>query len=130
MVLAANRAAIDTLRAGVSVGRPHEVASHSLAEGLIDLGLCQGTADGVIESGELRRYYMHGTGHWLGLDVHDVGRYRTAEGAYRNFVPGMVMTVEPGLYIAPGSAGVDAAFHGIGIRIEDDVVVTDGAPRV
>ena len=59
-----------------------------------------------------------------------MGRYRTAEGAYRNFVPGMVMTVEPGLYIAPGSAGVDAAFHGIGIRIEDDVVVTDGAPRV
>jgi Xaa-Pro aminopeptidase len=130
VVLAANRAAIDTLRAGVSVGRPHEVASHILAEGLIDLGLCQGTADGVIESGQLRRYYMHGTGHWLGLDVHDVGRYRTAEGAYRNFVPGMVMTVEPGLYIAPGSAGVDAAFHGIGIRIEDDVVVTDGAPRV
>lgn len=130
VVLAANIAAIDTLRSGVSVGRPHEVASRILAEGLIELGLCKGTADGVIESGELRRYYMHGTGHWLGLDVHDVGRYRLANGDYRNFAPGMVMTVEPGLYIAPGSEGVDPIYHGIGIRIEDDVVVTHDAPQV
>ena len=130
VVLAANTAAIDTLRAGVSVGRPHEVASRILAEGLIDLGICKGTADGILESGELRRYYMHGTGHWLGLDVHDVGRYRLPNGEYRNFAPGMVMTVEPGLYIAPGAEGVDPAYQGIGIRIEDDVVVTEGAPRV
>ncbi|WP_029890238.1 aminopeptidase P N-terminal domain-containing protein [Polycyclovorans algicola] len=130
VVLAANIAAIDCLRPGRSVGSPHEAASRILAEGLVDLGLCDGSVDAVIESGALRRFYMHGTGHWLGLDVHDVGRYRQADGEYRNFAPGMVMTVEPGLYIAPGSDGVDPRFHGIGIRIEDDVVVTDGAPRV
>lgn len=130
VVLAANIAAIDCLRPGRSVGSPHEAASRILAEGLVDLGLCDGSVEAVIESGALRRFYMHGTGHWLGLDVHDVGRYRKADGEYRDFAPGMVMTVEPGLYIAPGSDGVDPRFHGIGIRIEDDVVVTDGAPRV
>ena len=72
---------------------------------------------------------MHGTGHWLGLDVHDVGRYKI-DGVARHFVPGMVMTVEPGIYIAPGSEGVDPRFHGIGIRIEDDVLVTAGAPEM
>lgn len=130
IVLAANVAAIDCLRPGISVGRPHEVASRVLAEGLIDLGILDGDADAAIESGALRRFYMHGTGHWLGLDVHDVGRYRAADGDYRTFAPGMVMTVEPGLYIAPDSEGVDPAFLGIGIRIEDDVVVTEDAPQV
>ena len=82
-----------------------------------------------IHSGAHRRFYMHGTGHWLGLDVHDVGRYKLS-GQARPFVAGMVMTVEPGLYIAPGSEGIDPRFHGIGIRIEDDVLVTAGAPEV
>ena len=72
---------------------------------------------------------MHGTGHWLGMDVHDVGRYKL-DGAYRKFEAGMVMTVEPGLYIAPGTRGVSEQYWGIGIRIEDDVVVTARGPRV
>src|SRR3546814_5957769 len=72
---------------------------------------------------------LHGTGHWLGMDVHDVGRYKL-DGAYRKFEAGMVMTVKPGLYIAPGSKGVYPKFWGIGIRIEDDVVITEQGPRV
>lgn len=129
VVLEAQRAAIDTLRPGVSCGRPHELATRVLTEGLVSLGLLQGEVDGLIEQGAQRRFYMHGTGHWLGLDVHDVGRYKL-DGEYRSFEPGMVMTVEPGLYVAPGSEGVDERFWGIGIRIEDDVLVTAGEPEV
>jgi Xaa-Pro aminopeptidase len=97
---------------------------------MIDLGLLQGSVDAAIESGAFRQFFMHKTGHWLGLDVHDVGDYRLpgpapegGERAFRTLAPGMVTTVEPGLYIRPAS-GVDPRFHGIGIRIEDDVAVT------
>ena len=129
VVLAAQKAAIAELKAGNSSARPHEVATRVLTEGMVGLGLLKGDPAALIDSGAQRRFYMHGTGHWLGLDVHDVGRYKLA-GQARPFAAGMVMTVEPGLYIAPGSEGVDPRFHGIGIRIEDDVLVTTGAPEV
>jgi Xaa-Pro aminopeptidase len=129
VVLAAQLAAIGELRAGNSSARPHEVATRVLTEGMVALGLLTGDVDGLIEEGRHRQFYMHGTGHWLGLDVHDVGRYKL-DGVARPFEPGMVMTVEPGLYIAPGTPDIDPRFHGIGIRIEDDVRVTDGVPEV
>jgi Xaa-Pro aminopeptidase len=129
VVLEANKVAIKTLKAGASVGKPHEVATKILTEGMIDIGLLKGKADELIEQGKHRQFYMHGTGHWLGMDVHDVGRYKLG-GKYRKFEPGMIMTVEPGLYITPGTPDIDEKFWGIGIRIEDDVLVTDAAPEV
>lgn len=129
VVLAAQLAAIAELTAGNASSRPHEVATKVLTEGMVALGLLSGDVDSLIAEGRHRQFYMHGTGHWLGLDVHDVGRYKI-DGVARPFQPGMVMTVEPGLYIAPGSEGVDPRFHGIGIRIEDDVLVTAGVPEV
>ena len=129
VVLAANLAAIKTLKPGVSVGKPHEVATRVLTEGMVELGLLKGRPAELIEQGKHRQFFMHGTGHWLGMDVHDVGRYKL-DGASRKFEAGMVMTVEPGLYIAPGTRGVSEQYWGIGIRIEDDVVVTARGPRV
>ena len=129
VVLEANVQAIKTLKAGESVSKPHQVAVQILTQGLVDLGLLKGKVKDLIKSEKYRQFYMHGTGHWLGMDVHDVGRYKL-NGAYRKFEAGMVMTVEPGLYIAPGTPGVDEKYWGIGIRIEDDVVVTAKAPRV
>jgi Xaa-Pro aminopeptidase len=124
VVLAAQKAAIDELRPGNPSDRPHAVAVRALTEGMVAIGLLQGDVDELIKTEKYRQFYMHGTGHWLGLDVHDVGRYKL-QGEARPFVPGMVMTVEPGLYIAPGTQGVDPAFWGIGIRIEDDVLITE-----
>ena len=95
-----------------------------LARGLIDLGLCRGTPEAVIESGDYKRFYMHRTGHWLGLDVHDVGDYKR-DGAWRTLEPGMTLTVEPGCYIRRAD-NVPEALWDIGIRIEDDVLVTAG----
>jgi Xaa-Pro aminopeptidase len=129
IVLAAQLAAIDAMRAGVASDQPHLVATRVLTQGMVDLGWLEGEVDGLIERGAQRRFYMHGTGHWLGMDVHDVGRYRVNDQA-RPFAPGMVMTVEPGLYVAPGSEGVDGRWHGIGIRIEDDVAIRDGEPEI
>jgi Xaa-Pro aminopeptidase len=129
VVLAAQLAAIDELKAGNPSSRPHEVATRALTEGMVALGLLKGDVATLIAEERHKRFFMHGTGHWLGMDVHDVGRYKVA-GESRPFAPGMVMTVEPGLYIAPGSEGVDPRFHGIGVRIEDDVLVTAGAPRI
>ncbi|HUR40390.1 MAG TPA: aminopeptidase P N-terminal domain-containing protein [Verrucomicrobiae bacterium] len=129
VVLAAQLAATAELKPGNPSSRPHEVATRVLTEGMVALGLLKGDIATLIKEEQHRRFFMHGTGHWLGMDVHDVGRYKVG-GEARPFVPGMVMTVEPGLYIAPGSAGVDERFWGIGVRIEDDVVVTESAPRV
>ncbi len=123
VVLEAQKAAIRELKPGVSSGRPHEVATKVLTQGMVDLKLLRGSAKALIEKEKHRQFYMHGTGHWLGMDVHDVGRYKL-DGKYRPFEPGMVMTVEPGLYIAPGTPGVPRKFWGIGIRIEDDVLIT------
>jgi len=128
LVLAAQLRAIEAVRPGNSFNDPHEAAVRVLVRGLLDLGLLAGDADGIIESGAYKRFYMHRTGHWLGLDVHDAGEYG-AEGAWTRLAPGMVLTVEPGLYVRPGE-GVPEKFWNIGIRIEDDVLVTAAGHEV
>jgi Xaa-Pro aminopeptidase len=122
LVLAAQAAAIAEVRPGRLWQDPHEAAVKVLAQGFVDLGLCQGDAEAVIESGDYKRFYMHRTGHWLGMDVHDCGDYKR-DGQWRALVPGMVLTVEPGCYVRPGE-GVPERFWNIGVRIEDDAVVT------
>ncbi|MBL8458759.1 MAG: Xaa-Pro aminopeptidase [Zoogloea sp.] len=123
LVLAAQAAAIAATRPGAGWNDPHDAATRVLAQGFIDLGLLQGSLDGVLESGSYRQFYMHRTGHWLGLDVHDAGEYKIG-GEWRPLVPGNVLTVEPGCYIRPAD-GVPEAFWNIGIRIEDDALVTE-----
>lgn len=122
-VLHANQEVIRSARPGVSFMALHELAVRVVASSLVDLGLLAGSATEAIESGSYRKFFMHRTGHWLGMDVHDVGRYKTHED-WRILEPGMVFTVEPGIYIAAGTAGVPEEFYNIGIRIEDDVVIT------
>lgn len=129
IILKAQLAAIDAVRVGHSYKEPHHVAVRILVEGLLELGLMQGDLEQIIASESYHQFYMHGTGHWLGMDVHDVGAYKIA-GEWRTYEVGMVVTVEPGLYIAPDDETVDAKWRGIGIRIEDDVVVTENGPRV
>lgn len=125
IVLAAQAAAIDAIRPGASFMAYHDAAVRVLTQGMLDLGLLAGTVEGAIESEAYKRFYMHRTGHWLGLDVHDAGDYKenTEGGEWIRLVPGMTLTVEPGLYIRP-AVDVPQALHGIGIRIEDDVLVT------
>ncbi len=122
LVLAAQAAAIKQVKPGNEWEDPHRAAVEILAQGFIDLGLCQGTRDAVIESGDYKKFYMHRTGHWLGMDVHDVGDYKR-DGAWRKLEPGMALTVEPGCYIRAAD-DVPERFWGIGVRIEDDAVVT------
>ena len=129
VVLKAQLAAIDAVQVGNSYKEPHHVAVRILVQGLLDLGLMQGDLDQIIKSERFNQFYMHGTGHWLGMDVHDVGSYK-AEGDWRAYEAGMVVTIEPGLYIAPDDETVDAKWRGIGIRIEDDVVATAEGPLV
>ena len=129
VVLAAQEASIEHCRAGHSFESVHDVAVRVLTQGMIDLGLLAGEVDERIEDESYKRYYMHRTGHWIGMDVHDVGAYFDS-GASRPLTPGMVLTVEPGLYIAPEDEQAPEALRGIGIRIEDDVLVTGGAPEV
>ncbi|MBS0569318.1 MAG: Xaa-Pro aminopeptidase [Proteobacteria bacterium] len=129
LVLAAQRAGIDAVRPGKAFGAYHDAAVHTLTAGLIRLGLLKGSVAKNLREQTYRKFYMHKTGHWLGLDVHDVGDYRV-DGEFRELEPGMVVTVEPGLYIAPDAKGVAAKWRGIGIRIEDDVVVTKADPEV
>jgi Xaa-Pro aminopeptidase len=122
LVEAAQAAAIAAIRPGVHFMAPHEAAVKVLAQGMIDLKLLHGSVDAVIESESYKRFYMHRTSHWLGMDVHDVGDYKTGDD-WRQLSPGMVLTVEPGCYIRPAD-DVPAAFHDIGIHIEDDALVT------
>jgi len=128
LVLAAQAAAIAKVAPGNGWDDPHEAAVRTLAQGLIDLGLCQGSLEQVIGTEDYKRFYMHRTGHWLGLDVHDVGEYKV-EGNWRRLEPGMTLTVEPGCYIRP-SDKVPQAFWNIGVRIEDDVLVTQAGCEV
>ena len=123
IVLNAQRAAIAQVQPGNLWNQPHDAAVREITIGLIKLGLLAGDVETLIEDGSYMRYYMHKTGHWLGLDVHDVGEYQI-EGESRVFEPGMVTTIEPGLYIADEFEDVDARYRGIGIRIEDNVLVT------
>ncbi|WP_171262944.1 Xaa-Pro aminopeptidase [Acinetobacter sp. ANC 4169] len=129
VVLDSQIAAIDAVRIGNSYKEPHNVAVRILVQGLLDLGIMQGDLEEIIEKETFRQFYMHGTGHWLGMDVHDVGSYKQ-DGEWRAYEDGMVVTVEPGLYIAPDDETVDAKWRGIGIRIEDDVVATENGPLV
>ena len=122
LVLAAQAAAIAQVKPGNHWNDPHQAALNVLAQGFIDLGLCQGSVEAVLESEDYKRFYMHRTGHWLGMDVHDAGEYKQ-NGEWRLLQPGMVLTVEPGCYIRPAD-NVPEHFWNIGIRIEDDVVVT------
>jgi Xaa-Pro aminopeptidase len=128
MVLAAQAAAIAQVRPGNAWDAPHEAAVRVLAQGLTDLGLCQGNVDEVVDRGDYKRFFMHRTGHWLGLDVHDAGEYKR-EGSWRTLEPGMVLTVEPGCYIRSGD-GVPPRFENIGVRVEDDVLVTPDGREV
>ncbi|WP_180130423.1 Xaa-Pro aminopeptidase [Acinetobacter sp. YH12072] len=129
VVLDAQIAAINAVQIGNSYKEPHNVAVRILVQGLLDLGIMQGDLEEIIQTESFRQFYMHGTGHWLGMDVHDVGTYK-ANGEWRAYEEGMVVTVEPGLYIAPDDETVDVKWRGIGIRIEDDVVATKNGPLV
>lgn len=122
LVLAAQEAAIRAVKPGVDFIDYHNAATRVLVQGLIDLKLCRGSVEKVLEDGSYRQFYMHRTGHWLGLDVHDAGDYMQ-KGKWRKLKSGMVLTVEPGLYIRPAD-NVPKAFWNIGVRIEDDVLVT------
>lgn len=124
LVLAAQQAAMACVRPGVAYDLPHTTAVRVLTQGLVDLGLLQGDLDTLIEQGEYQRYYMHQTGHWLGNDVHDVGQYK-CQGQWRALQVGMALTIEPGLYIASDDHRVEPRWRGIGIRIEDSLLVTN-----
>jgi Xaa-Pro aminopeptidase len=128
VVLAAQRAAMDKVRPGCGWNEPHDAAVKVLAQGLIDLKLIAGALDEVLEKETYKRFYMHRTGHWLGLDVHDAGEYKR-QGDWRALAPGMTLTVEPGLYIR-AEDDVPERLRNIGIRIEDDVLVTDAGCEV
>jgi Xaa-Pro aminopeptidase len=129
IVLDALTEATKTIKPGAKIDEYHEKAVQVIADGLMDMGLLKGDREKIMEEKEYRKFYMHSTGHWLGLDAHDVGS-RKIEDEVRPFEPGMVVTVEPGLYIAQDMEEVDGKYRGIGIRIEDDVLVTEDGHEV
>lgn len=124
LVLQAQLAGIETMKPGNLWSRTQEVMVRILTEGLIELGILSGAVDELVEKGAYFSYYMHKSGHWLGLDTHDVGRYKL-NNQWRLLEPGMVVTVEPGLYLAADIPGLDPRWHNIGVRIEDDVLITE-----
>jgi Xaa-Pro aminopeptidase len=123
VVLEAQYAALDKTRPGNHWNEPHDAAVKAITQGLVRLGILKGKVPRLIKEGAYRRYFMHRTGHWLGMDVHDVGDYKIG-GQWRVLEPGMTLTVEPGIYIPAGSKGVAKRWWNIGVRIEDDVAVT------
>ncbi|MGE0624946.1 MAG: aminopeptidase P N-terminal domain-containing protein [Pseudomonadales bacterium] len=131
VVLAANEAAIEVCRPGSLFADPHQAAVRVLVQGLVDLKLLDGGVDELIETEAYRTLCPHNSSHWLGMDVHDVGDYRV-DGTYRPLEPGMVLTIEPGIYIPdrPETAHLPARFRGMGIRVEDDVLITGEGPEV
>jgi Xaa-Pro aminopeptidase len=136
VVLAAHQAAVKKVKPGNHWNDPHNAAVRAITKGLVELKLLKGTVARLVKEQAYRRFYMHKTGHWLGLDVHDVGDYKVGD-QWRLLEPGMVMTIEPGIYIPEHSRSVHRKWWNIGIRIEDDVLVTrqgceiltDGLPR-
>jgi len=130
VVLAAEKAAIDTVRDGARFDAVHRAALEVLCDGLAEHGVLPGTAQEIAQSGSYSKVFMHKTSHWLGLDVHDVGAYFEDDGSPRILRPGMVLTVEPGLYVPEDDESIDARWRGIGIRIEDDVLVTASGNEV
>jgi Xaa-Pro aminopeptidase len=123
VVLQAQYAAYEAIKPGNHWDDPHTAAVKATTQGLVKLGLLKGKVPQLIKDGEYKKFFMHRTGHWLGMDVHDCGDYKVGN-QWRVLEPGMVMTVEPGLYIPAGTKGVDKRWWNIGIRIEDDVAVT------
>src|SRR6185503_4868234 len=129
VVLDAQLAAVAHVKPGVTFTSVHDVALERLVRGLVKLGLLAGPVETAIAQETYKRFYMHRTSHWLGLDVHDCGAY-VVDGKSRALEPGMVLTVEPGLYVAPDDETVEARWRGIGVRIEDDVLVTAAGHEV
>ena len=128
--LAAQQTALTTAGPGATLTEVHDATVRVLTEGMLEIGLLEGDLDELLARDAHRAYYMHNTSHWLGLDVHDVGTYRV-DGKPRALESGLVFTVEPGVYIAPDDEEADAAFRGIGVRIEDDVAITsDGCENL
>ena len=129
LVLEAQTACIEMTRPGVTIDELHEHSVKILTEGMVRLGLLEGEVDKLIEEEKYKQFYMHRLGHFLGMDVHDVGRYHV-EGESRRLESGMVITIEPGLYISAETKDIPEKYLGIGVRIEDDVLVTDEGHRV
>ncbi|MBT5773175.1 MAG: M24 family metallopeptidase [Dehalococcoidia bacterium] len=123
IVLEAERAGIAASQPGAHFDHPHNAAVRILTQGLVDLKILEGDIDALIEDDAYRPFYMHSTSHWLGMDVHDVGRYRDSEDSVE-LIPGMCFTVEPGLYLSPDDENIPQPLRGIGIRIEDDILIT------
>jgi Xaa-Pro aminopeptidase len=130
LVLQVQLEGIAAVRPGATIEAIHRLTVERITRGLVGLGLLEGEVEKLVETEGYKRLYMHRTSHWLGMDVHDVGAYFEPGGKPRVLEPGMVLTVEPGIYIAPDDDKVPAAWRGIGVRIEDDVLVTTGAPEV
>ena len=136
MVLAAQDAAIKTIAPGVTFDKANEAAIAVITQGLIDLGILKGEAESLIANGAYRDFYMHSVSHWLGMDVHDVGDYKV-DNQWRVYEAGMLLTIEPGIYISADNSAVDDKWRGIGVRIEDNILVTkngyevltDGVPK-
>jgi Xaa-Pro aminopeptidase len=129
LVLQAEKRCIEAVKPGATIDGIHALAVEILTRGMVELGLLKGEVETLIKDGAFRKFYMHRTSHWLGMDVHDVGAY-AVDGQSRPLVPGMVLTIEPGLYVAPDAEGVPDELRGIGIRIEDDVLVTTDGHEV
>ena len=129
LVLEAQLAAIETVKPGNHWMQPHEAAVDVLTEGMIGLGILEGDKQTLLEQEAYKQYYMHKTGHWIGLDVHDVGDY-SIDGEPRMLEPGMVLTGEPAIYIPKDDERVAKKYRGTGIRIEDDIVVTSDGHEV
>lgn len=129
LVLDAQAEAVKLVRPGASFAEPHDRVVRVLTEGMIRLGLLEGQVEKLIEEGTYKKFYMHRTSHWLGMDVHDVGPYKVGN-EWRKLEPGMVLTIEPGIYVAEDVEDANPRYRGIGVRIEDDVLVTDGGPEV
>ena len=129
IVLEAHRQSLDQLQPGNKWNLAHEKSVEVIVEGLIDLGIIKSSKQEAIDKGEYSKFYMHRIGHWLGMDVHDVGEYKI-DGEWRVFEPGMVTTVEPGLYFSNNNPGLDPKWWDIGVRIEDDVLVTESGMEV
>jgi Xaa-Pro aminopeptidase len=129
LVLAANLEAFRHIAPGRHWNEAHEATVRVIVAGLVELGLLAGDVDELIKQEAYKPFYMHRAGHWLGMDVHDVGDYKI-DGQWRVLEPGMAMTVEPGIYIAADNDKVERKWRGIGVRIEDDVVVTEGGCEI
>ena len=130
IVLDAHTAIIDAIRPGVSIDEPHQKSIELLTEGMLSLGLLKGKAKKLIKKEAYRQFYMYRIGHMLGLDVHDVNCVHESNGDFKTFQPGMVMTIEPGLYVADDTKDVPPAYLGIGVRIEDDILITENGCEV